>query len=317
MRLQTAIQARGRSPLVKKLRSYWPIYLMMLPGLVFLVLMRYVPMYGLVMAFKKFTMTKGIFGSPFVGLANFEVFWGSSFFWSSFRNTLIINSFRLLVSFPASIILALLLNELYNQRFKKIVQTISFLPYFLSWVIVSMFTYSFLASDFGYVNVILRQLGYEGRDWYLMPHIWRGILVATNVWKNIGWGCIFYLAAIANINPELYEAAFIDGAGRWKRVLHITIPSLSSMFLIVLIINISFILVGDFEQVWAMTSQYSILKANTSVLSTAIYEIGLEKGFFGQAAAMGFFNSALMATILVGANYLAKVLTGNRQAGLF
>lgn len=302
---------------IKLINRYKAIYAMMIPGILFIILMRYVPMSGLVIAFQKFSLTKGLFGSKYVGFDNFISFWESTFFWNAFSNTLIINSLKLAVSYPASIILALLLNELFNVRYKKFVQTLSFLPYFLSWVIISMFAYGFLSSDFGYLNVALKSLGLQPHDWYLMPDIWRGILVGTNVWKNVGFGCIFYLAAISSIGVELYEAAYIDGASRWQRVRHITIPSLSYMLLIVLILNISFMLVADFEQIYAMTGTYPILRDKTSVLSTAVYELGLKQGNFGQASAIGLFNSLLMSAMLVGSNLLTKVIMRNKNAGIF
>jgi len=314
MNKQKAEIAERKNELKKRLYEYRMIYLLMLPGIIFFIIMRYFPMVGLVMAFQNFTITRGIFGSEFVGFDNFS-FFDSSFFWRALRNTFSIGLLRLAFSVPAALVLALLLNELRNLAFKKFVQTCSFLPFFLSWVVIATFTFGILSSDFGYLNTVIRQFGGEGRPWYLMPDIWQGILVGLNVWKNVGFGCIFYLAAIASINPEMYEAAYIDGAGRWKQFRYVTLPSLYSMIMIVLVLNVSFTLLADFEQIWSITGSHDILRDQTSVLSTAIFEIGLQRGFFGQASAMGLFNSIIMCSMLLGANFLARLL--NKDYNLF
>ena len=215
-----------RSPWLKKLLRYRFYYLLALPGLIYLLVFKYTPMFGLVIAFKDYdpySGVAGIFSAPWVGLANFEKFFDSYYFGRIMSNTLIISLLKLLIGFPAPILFALMLNEVQGRRFKKVVQTISYIPHFISWVIVAALLQTLLTTDNGLVNVMLNRLGLRSISFMTSPKYFRSILVISDVWKSIGFGSIVYLAAIAGVDPSQYEAAAIDGAGRVKRIWYITL----------------------------------------------------------------------------------------------
>lgn len=291
---------------LKRLYLQKHLYLMIIPALLFIIVFNYVPMYGVIIAFKKFNPLLGIMGSPWAGLEHFEALLSSQFFWRAFWNTIIINVYKLIFAFPAPILFALLLNEIRNSAFKRTIQTITYMPHFISWVIVGGFIVSLLSPNEGVISAVSNLLTGHKSDIYMMidEKYFRGILVASSIWKEIGWGSIIYMAAIAGIDVMLYEAAFMDGAGRLKQVWHITLPSIMPTIAVLLILNIGSMLGSDFEQVFVLYNPnvYSV----GDVLSTFIYREGLQGMKFSFATAVGLFLSVIGVVLLSASNMISK-----------
>lgn len=291
----------------------WQLYILFFPGLIILFIFTYIPMGGLVLAFKDYTPVGGIWGSPWCQniFQNFIDAVSTRGFWTLVRNTVAIGGLKLIFSFPLPIILAVLFNELPNGIFKKSVQTISYLPYFISWIIVSGILYMFLATDYGFINVALVKLGLQPVHWYAEPSHWWGILVVTHIWKGLGWGTITFLAGLAGINPELYEAAAIDGAGKWKMVLHITFPGLMPIIGITFALSAAKILQDDFDQIYALVGNNSELYSTAEVLGSWTYRV-FRSGWsgYGITTAVGIMQSLCSLALMCGANVIVKK-TGN------
>jgi len=301
----------------------WMLYLMLLLPLAFFFIFRYVPMTNIVMAFKNYNMFRGVWsaGDPacnyavtgvhmtgcshWVGFNWFSRAFASRDFWLALRNTLWLNFLDLLVGFPAPIILALVLNELVFKTFKKLTQTVIYLPHFLSWIIVSSIASRLLAPSTGVVNIFLvNNFGIGPIDFLMDKTMWVGTYVTFGVWKEMGWGTIIYLAAITGINPELYEAAEVDGAGRWRKLWHITLPGIRPTIVVLLIMNIGRILGIEFDRPYTMMNNIVIEVAD--VLSTLVYRLGIRSFQFSLTTAIGLFQSLICVIFLVGANTLAK-----------
>lgn len=265
----------------------------------------YYPIYGLLIAFKDFWPSKGILGSPWVGLHNFERLFTTPLFFRALRNTVVINAYRLVFGFPAPIILALLLNELRRPGFKRTVQTISYMPHFVSWVVISGILFRFLSSDDGQVNEILVLLGGEKVPFLSRASYFRTILVSSQIWKEVGYSSIIYLAAIAAIPDELYMAAVVDGAGRWRQTLHITLPSLRSVIAIVLLFTLARAMRGNFEQVLLLYNP--TVYETGDILETYLYRTGLMEGDFSLATALGLFQSLIGFILMVTVNRLVRL----------
>ena len=298
------------SPAAVYVRKNADLYLFMLPGILLLFVFSYVPKAGLIVAFKNYTTEEGIFGSEWVGLKHFVTLFTAEGvnFDLIFRNTVVIAFLRLVTSFPSAIILALLFNELRNGLFKKSVQTISYLPYFISWIIVSGMAYNFLAADNGILNNLLEKLGREPVVWYSNPRPWWGILTITSLWKSIGWGTITYLAAISAINPELYEASAIDGAGKLRQTFTVTLPGMMPIIGITLILSMGSLIRDDFEQIYAMVgSENYLLNETTNVFSTVVFKAlrGGPKGF-SSATALGLFQSIIALILVLTSNWIVR-----------
>ena len=291
----------------KQILKEWQLYLMFLPGFVVLLIFAYIPMYGIVLAFKEYSPVFGILDSPWVGFENIKYAVMSYGFYRLVRNTLALGLLKLIFAFPSSIILALLINELRIGLFKKFVQTVSYLPYFISWVIVASIAYMFLSTDYGVINDLLSSLGIDKIQWYASPQYWRGIITITNIWKNTGWGTIVFLAGLTAISPDLYEAARCDGAGRFKQVLHISLPGIMPVIGMTFILSVAGIVKDDFEQIYALVGQNSELYATVDVLGTWMYR-GLRGNFrgWGEVTAVGFIQSIVGFLLMVGANWLVK-----------
>jgi putative aldouronate transport system permease protein len=279
------------------------IYLMLLPVLAYDIVFHYGPMYGLQIAFKDYGLRDGIWGSPWIGFDHFENFFGNYYFWRLMRNTLLINIYELLFAFPASIVLALLLNEIRIGLFKRMVQTISYLPHFISIVVVVGMMVDFFARD-GLVNSVLRMLGLEPIAFLQEPGWFRFMYVSSGIWQGIGWGSIIYLAAMANIDPALYDAARMDGAGRWKQTLHITIPGIMPTIVILLILNMGSMLSVGSEKIILMYNPMTYETAD--VISTYVYRKGILGADFGYSAAVGLFNSIISFILITLANTVSK-----------
>ncbi|MFC6226287.1 ABC transporter permease [Paenibacillus allorhizosphaerae] len=287
----------------RDLRRNKLLYLMVLPVIVYYVIFDYGPMYGLQIAFKDYSPGSGIWGSPWVGFEHFIQFFDSYYFWRIIRNTLLINVYELIFGFPAPIVLALLLNELRRQAFKRIVQTITYLPHFISIVVVVGMLVDFLARD-GVVNQLLSTLGIPSKSYLSEPEWFRFIYVSSGVWQQVGWGSIIYLAALSTIDPSLYEAARVDGAGRWKQMVHVTIPGIMPTVIILLILKMGSMMSVGSEKILLM---YNSLTYDTAdVISTFVYRKGILEASYSYTTAVGLFNAVIAFSLLIISNSISK-----------
>ncbi len=293
----------------KDVRRNWMIYLLALPVIAYYVIFHYGPMYGLQIAFKDFMPAKGIWDSPWVGFKHFVSFFDGIYFWRLIRNTLLINIYELIFAFPAAIILALLLNEIRRMMFKRWVQTISYLPHFISIVVVAGMMFDFLSRD-GLINQLIGLLGIAPIDFLKEAGWFRFIFVSSGIWQGIGWGSIIYLASIANIDPTLYEAAKMDGANRWRQTFHITIPGIMPTIVIMLILNMGNMLSVGSDKVLLL---YNPLTYETAdVISTYVYRKGILEASYSFTAAVGLFNSVISFILIVSANAISKRVSENK-----
>ena len=307
--LNTLVPAHfGRRVASVLIRYRW-YYLMMLPGLIYYVIYHYAPMAGLIIAFKNYSLRDGIFGSEWVGLRNFEIIFQSPDFYILLRNTLVISIYRILFNMLPDVLLALLLNEIRVMWFKRTIQTVTYGPYFLSWVIVYGLAVAFLSVDSGIVNHMIREWGGTPVNFLASSEYFRPLIIITDIWKNTGFGAIIYLAALATINQELYEAAYVDGAGRFRQMWHVTLPGLRDVFILLLILRIGSILDAGFEQI------YIFLNARVydvgDIIDTWVFRRGLEELEFSVATAVNLFKSAIGFILVIGANKLAKKFGGS------
>ncbi len=300
-------ERRKKRGLAYRMLRQWDIQLMVIPALILIFIFSYIPMYGVLMAFQDYNIFNGFWNSPWVGFKHFSMFFHAPEFWTILRNTIIISLLKFGIGFPAPIILALMLNEVRQMFFKRVVQTITYLPHFLSWVIVAGFAMSILSTDNGSLNILLQKLhlikepiGFLGQAEYF----W-GIIVSTSVWKEIGFNSIVYLAAIAGINPSLYEAASIDGAGRVKQVFMITIPSIMPVVVIFMILAIGNLLSAGFEDILLLGAN-PVLRDVASVIDTYVYRVGITNQRYSYATAVGLFKAVISVGLLTFANYFAR-----------
>ncbi|MGL4976470.1 MAG: ABC transporter permease [Cetobacterium sp.] len=291
----------------KELYKQRIIQLMVLPGILFMIIFNYIPMYGLIMAFKEYTVVDTISSSPWIGLDNFKLFLTDEKFWNVMYNTLKISIYKLIIGFPLPIILALLLNELISSKLKKFVQTISYLPHFLSWVILGGMVITWLGED-GILNVFLMKIGMlENPVPYMIESkYYVSIAVLSDVWKSIGWNSVIYLAAITGIDPTLYEAAKIDGANKLQQIFQITIPSIKGIVVMLLVLSISGILGSNFDQ--TMILQNSMNSNVSEVIDVYVYKLGIGGGDFSFATAVGLFRSVISTILLLSANFITRKL---------
>lgn len=285
-------------------------YLMLLPSIVLLIIFAYQPMYGLVLAFKKYSPRLGITGSPFIGWANFQTLFGIDQFWTAFRNTIEINLLKLLFGFPASIILALQINSLHHSWFKKIIQTLLYLPHFVSWVVVAGLIFSILDERTGSLFRFFSSMGVE-----LNPFgdgvQFRVLLISVDTWKEMGWGAIIYLAALSTINPDYYEAARIDGANALQQTWHITLPELVPTICILLIMRVGSLIGGGFDEIYNLYNTQVYDAAD--VLDTFIYRYGIGGGQFALGTAMGLFENVANLFLLLFANQFVSIVQRNAE----
>ncbi len=280
------------------------IYLMLLPVVIYYLVFLFFPMYGLQIAFKDFSPAKGIMGSDWVGFKHFVSFYHSYYFVRLIRNTLMLSLYTLIFGFPAPIILALLLNEIRNRVFKNVVQSITYLPHFISVVVVSGMLVDFLSSD-GLINQLTGLFGIHSITFLIEPGWFRTVYVSSDIWQGIGWGSIIYLAAITGIDPSLYEAARTDGAGRFKQMLHITIPGIMPTVIIMLILRFGSLMAGgSLEKILLLYN--STTYETSDVISTFVYRRGLLQNDYGFSAAIGLFNNIINFILLVSANKISR-----------
>jgi putative aldouronate transport system permease protein len=282
----------------------WMLYAMLIPPIAFFIVFRYAPMTNIVIAFKNYNMFKGVWASDWAGLKWFAQAFTSHDFYNALRNTLWLNFLDLVVGFPAPIILALLLNELSFNLYKRFTQTVVYLPHFLSWIIITGIASQLFAPSGGIVNIMLGKMGIGPINFLMDPKLWVGTYVGLGVWKEVGWGTIIYLAAITGINPELYEAAEVDGAGRFGKIWHITLPSLRPTIVVLLIMNVGRILGSEFDRPYTLAN--SLVMHVADVISTMVYRVGIRSFQFSFTAAIGLFQSVICVIFLVAANQLAK-----------
>lgn len=286
----------------------WDLQLMVIPALLFVLLFSYVPMWGIVIAFQQYNLFKGVFHSPWVGLDNFKLFFNAPEFWQLMRNTVAISLLKFVTAFPAPIILALMLNEIRSAVFKRFVQTVTYLPHFMSWVIVATFVTSLLSVDNGSLNILLQNLHLirEPVNWLSIPEYFWAIVVSVGVWKEIGFASIVYLAAIAGVDPALYESAAMDGASRLRQMISITIPCISPVIIIFLILAIGSILNAGFEDL-LLLGKNPVLGSVANVIDTYVYRMGVKEAQrYSYATAAGLFQAVVNVVLLVIANRTAR-----------
>jgi len=285
----------------------WVLYAMLALPMAFFVIFRYVPMTNIVIAFKDYNFFHSVWDtshSPWVGLKWFERAFQSRDFYFALRNTLVLNILDLIMGFPAPVILAILLNELVFLKYKRVTQTIVYLPHFLSWIIIAGIATQLFAPSGGVINIMLGSLGIGPIDFLMNKGMWIGTYIGLGVWKEMGWGTIIYLAAITGINPELYEAAEVDGAGRLRKIWNVTLPSIRPTIVVLLIMNLGRILGSEFDRPYAMVNPTVLQVAD--VISTMVYRVGIKSSQFELTAAIGLFQSVICVVFLILANSIAK-----------
>src|SRR5699024_3529288 len=292
----------------KSLLRNWQLYLFLLPALTYFFIFHYIPMYGVQIAFKDYYANLGILGSPWVWFDHFERFFDSYYFWRLLKNTIILNAYNLLL-FPLPIIFALSLNELKNGWFKKWSQTLTYAPHFISVVVVVGMLVAFLDPITGLVNHAITALGFESIPFLTSPEWFRHVFVWSGQWESLGWNTIIYLAALAGVNPELHEAARVDGASRLQNELHINIPSIMPTVIILFILNIGNFMQIGFEKVLLM--QNTLNSETTDNIQTFVYETGILEGRYSLAAAIGLFESVINIILLITVNMIARRVSEN------
>ncbi|QTH44448.1 sugar ABC transporter permease [Cohnella sp. LGH] len=287
-----------------KVWGFRHIYLFMLPAIVWYLVFCYYPMYGILIAFKDFKYNMEIIGSPWAGFRYFEQFLNDSSFYSVLYNTLSISALKLVFGFPAPLILALMLNAVFRSKIKRIFQTISYLPHFVSWVVVVTLMQKILSPNVGLINDIREKMGLDPIFFMGMTSLFYPLVIISDIWKGVGWGSIIYLAALTNIDPHLYEAAEMDGAGRWSTLFKITLPCLTPTIGILLIFSLSGILNAGFDQIWLMQTPATISVAE--ILDTYVLKTGIQQGQFAYSTAIGLFKSAISLILIVIVNKVSK-----------
>jgi putative aldouronate transport system permease protein len=306
--LSSPLPAAWRSRIAQDWRKYWPLYIMLLPVLAYYLVWCYGPMYGIMIAFKEFSPRKGIMGSPFVGAKYFMEFFASPYAFRVIRNTVLINFWNLLIGFPLPILFALLLNEVRNRLFKRTIQTITYIPYFISMVVICGMIVDFTASD-GIFGEIAKMFGATPTNILAEPDYFRAIYVGSEIWQRLGWDSIIFISALAAINPELYEAATIDGAGKLKQVFHITIPGIMPTIAILLILRFGSMMSLGFEKVILL---YNGLTYETAdVIASFVYRKGIVENNFSFSTAVGLFNSVINFILVILANKISSKMSEN------
>jgi len=290
------------------LKRYWQLYALISLPLIYFLIFRYGPMYGVQIAFKDFNLFQGINGSEWIGFDAFREVFGMRDFYTTLRNTFMLNFLDLLVSFPAPIILAIMLYEVRFKWFKKISQTILYIPHFISWVIIGGIVYQLFGNQSGMVNGVLESMGLNSIPFLTEKNPWLVTYLFTGVWQSAGWGTILYLAALTGVNKELFEAAEIDGASRLKRIWHITLPSIKPTIVTLLILNLGHMVSIGFDRPYIIGN--TAVREYSDVLSTFVYRVGLESGQYTLATVVGLFQAVVGLIFVLGSNYISKKATG-------
>ncbi|WP_413242524.1 ABC transporter permease [Paenibacillus sp. 1P07SE] len=310
---QTELQARAPAVPYGRLRRRWSrgklLLAMFLPCLLYYLLFKYYPMFGIVISFKNYNLYKGIWDSDWVGFRYYTMFFQNPDFWLLFRNTFLLGLYKLVFGFPAPILLALMLHEVRNRLFKRFVQTATYMPHFISNVIVASMVVMFLSPTGGLVNQLMNSLGLETIHFLTRPEWFRTIYVLSEIWQHLGWETIIYLAALSAIDPSLYEAAEMDGAGRLRKVWSVTLPGITSAIVILLLLNVGKILEIGFEKVYLLANPTTYETAD--IFSTYVYRVGMTNGNFSYAAAIDMFTGVVSLVFIVMANYISRRVGDN------
>jgi putative aldouronate transport system permease protein len=296
--------AKEKKGFVFYVKRDWQLYLLLIIPLLMVGIFKYGSMFGLVIAFKNYNIIRGFWDSPWVGFDVFKQIFSLGDFWRVLRNTLMLNGLDLLIGFPMPILLAILLNEIRNKHFKKVTQTLLYLPHFLSWVIIAGVFYQLLSPSTGLINVLITRNGGASIPFLTEKWHWLASYILIGVWQTMGWGTIIYLAAITGISPELYEAATVDGAGRLGKIRHITLPSIKGTIVIMLIMNLGRIMGSSFER--ANSIGNPMVKEFSEVIATFVYARGLQAGNYSLATAVGLFQSVVGLLLVLSADKIAK-----------
>jgi putative aldouronate transport system permease protein len=305
----TEVMIPTKIPWQKKVMRNWELYLFVLPCLIWFIIFKYVPMYGIQLAFKNYIPTEGIWGSPWVGLKHFTRFFESYQFWTLIENTISLSFWSLVFTFPVPIIIALLLNQLTSERYKKFIQTVIYAPHFISTVVLVGILFVFLSPNSGIVNHLIVLFGGEPILFMAEPGWFRPLYIISGLWQETGWATIIYLAALAGVSPALHEAAIMDGANKMQRIWHVDIPSIRPTIIILLILAFGNVMNVGFEKAFLM--QTDLNKSASAIIPTYVYEVGLQRAQYSFAAAIGLFNSVINLIMLLTVNRLVKKLGGN------
>ena len=290
----------------RKVLSNYELYLFVLPALLVIVIFHYIPMYGIQIAFKDFIATKGITGSPWAGFKHFERFFSSYYFTNVITNTLRISVYAMIVAFPIPIILALLLNEVKSRYYKRLVQTVTYAPHFISMVVMAGIIISFLSPSSGLINQFIKALGMKPIAFMEKASMFPSMYVFSGIWQNAGWNSVMYFAALSSIDTELYESAKVDGCTRLKKIWHVDLPGIIPMIVILLILNCGNIMTVGFEKAYLLQNNLNI--ETSEVISTYVYKAGLQRAEYSFATAVGLFNSIINFILLITVNSIAKKL---------
>lgn len=291
------------------IKRYRVLYILFMPAIVYFLIFKYYPIYGVIIAFKDYKFKLGILNSPWVGLGHFIDMFASAQFWEVFYNTLVISALKLIFGFPAPIIFALLINEIYLNRFKRVAQTISYLPHFISWIVLGGLIKEIVSPSRGIINYLIVALGgnpisfLTDERWFLV------LLIISYIWQTFGWNSIIFIAAISGINQEQYESAIVDGAKRWQQALYITLPSIMPAISIILILNIGSVLSAGFDQIFNLYNPavYSV----ADIIDTYVYRRGIQNLEYSYSAAVGLLKNAIGVSLVIISNYICKRITGD------
>lgn len=297
-----------RARLVRNIKQHPWLYLMILPALAYFIIFHYLPMYGVIISFQDYHPVKGISNSPWVGLKHFKMFLNGPFFGRLLRNTLSINLGLLLFGFPLPIVFALMLNEARSGKFKKVVQTVTYMPHFVSSVVVCGLMVIFCRSD-GVLTFILSKFGLPQSNLLTYKQYFQPLYIAMNIWQELGWDSIIYFAALAGVDGSLYEAAYVDGAGRWRQMWHVTLPSILPTIVILLVMRVGNLLSLGWDRIFLLYND--MVMETADVISTYVYRTGMVQMQYSFAAAVGLMNSLVNVVLLIGANAMSRKLTNS------
>ena len=303
--VKTARRAVPNKKLWKTIKDYKVLYLLMVPGLLYFILFRYIPMFGLVIAFKDYDIFKGIWESEWVGLQNFRDLIDSPDFWNVMKNTLVISLTKIVIGFPIPILLAILLNEIRHVKFKKVIQTCIYLPHFLSWVVITGIMLNLFSPVFGLAGTFFRAFDLEPVNIMAQKGTIFWVVIFSDIWKEAGWSTIVFLAALTQVDMNLYEAAKMDGANKFQQMIHITIPAISSIIIVMLILRIGKIMNAGFEQILVL--QNPVTRESIDIFDTYVYREGLQMGSYSFAATVDTFKSVIALILVTSANKISKL----------
>jgi len=297
-------KTNGFKDLLKSIKKYKTFYIMLIPGVLYFIIFKYLPMAGLAVSFQDYSPFLGFFKSPWVGLKHFQRLFADPDFYNLFRNTLVLAVYNIVFYFPLPIMLALLLNEIRSNKYKKIVQSLIYMPHFISWVVIAGLCFTMLSNQRGVINEIIKQFGGNSVN-FLGSETWfRPLITMQVIWKETGYGTIIFLAALAGVDTQLYEAAEVDGCNRWQQLVHITMPAIKSTIIILLILRMGTFLDSGFEQIFLMLN--SLNRNVGEVFDTYVYAAAMQNGQLSYSVAVGMFKSIVAFILVLSTNYLAK-----------